>query len=71
RVRLIQAFLAAGLSTGTIAEMVPCMAEPSADGARRAVELLERERARVSAVMDGLAAARSALDDLIEDNRRY
>ncbi|WP_420918756.1 hypothetical protein [Streptomyces coelicoflavus] len=29
RVRLVQAFLAAGVSSGTLVEMVPCMSEPS------------------------------------------
>ncbi|MEU4654002.1 MerR family transcriptional regulator [Streptomyces sp. NPDC023723] len=71
RVRLIQAFLAAGMSSGTIAEMVPCMAEPSRGGARRALVVMNDERARLSAAMDGLAAARSALDGLIETNRKY
>ncbi|WP_030661428.1 MerR family transcriptional regulator [Streptomyces rimosus] len=71
RVHLIQAFLAAGMSSATIAEMVPCMAEPSRHKARHALAIMNRERARLSSAMDGLAAARSALDHLIEDNRNY
>ncbi|MEU5702694.1 MerR family transcriptional regulator [Streptomyces aurantiacus] len=71
RVRLVQAFLAAGMSSGTIAEMVPCMAEPSRRGARRALAVMDHERARLSSAMDGLTAARSALDQLIEVNRTY
>ncbi|NYI04579.1 MerR family transcriptional regulator [Allostreptomyces psammosilenae] len=71
RVRLIQAFLAAGMSTSTIAAMVPCMAKPSRGGAHRALEIMGRERARLSSAIDDLAAARSALDHLIEVNREY
>ncbi len=71
RVRLVQAFLAAGMSSGTIAEMVPCMSEPSRVGARRALAVMDHERARLSSAMAGLTAARSALDQLIEVNRTY
>ncbi|MEU7040008.1 MerR family transcriptional regulator [Streptomyces varsoviensis] len=71
RVRLVQAFLAAGMSSGTIAEMAPCMAEPNEDRARRALEIMGRERARLSEAIDGLAAARDALDGLIDDNHAY
>lgn len=69
--RLVQAFLAAGMSSGTIAEMAPCMSEPTEDRARQALEIMGRERARLSEAMDGLAAARAALDHLIEDNHAY
>ncbi|MDG9727094.1 MerR family transcriptional regulator [Streptomyces sp. DH41] len=71
RVRLVRAFLAADISSGTIAEMVPCMSEPSEDGARQALEIMARERARLSGAIDGLAAARDALDRLIQDNHAY
>ncbi|WP_342781592.1 MerR family transcriptional regulator [Amycolatopsis rhizosphaerae] len=71
RVELIRAFLAAGLSTRTIAEMVPCMAEPSTSKARRALVTMERERNRLSSAIDSLAVARAALDDLIDVNRNY
>ncbi|MER7193804.1 MerR family transcriptional regulator [Streptomyces flaveolus] len=71
RVRLVQAFLAAGMSSGTIAEMAPCMAEPTEGRARQALEIMGRERDRLSEAIDGLAAARAALDHLIEDNQAY
>ncbi|MEE1755301.1 MerR family transcriptional regulator [Streptomyces sp. SP18CS02] len=71
RVRLVQAFLAAGMSSGTIADMVPCMTEPSEDRARQALEIMGRERARLSGNIDAIAAARDALDHLIEDNHAY
>ncbi|EGG49892.1 MerR family transcriptional regulator [Streptomyces griseoaurantiacus] len=71
RVRLIRSFLAAGMSSGTIAEMVPCMAEPSRGRAERALVLMSDERERLCSALDGLAAARRELDRLIEVNRRY
>ncbi|WP_237305337.1 hypothetical protein [Streptomyces sp. SAT1] len=69
--RLIQAFLAAGVPSSTIAEMAPCMSEPTEDRARQALRIMGRERARLSEAIDGLAAARTALDRLIEDNHAY
>ncbi|KWT56747.1 MerR family transcriptional regulator [Streptomyces albus subsp. albus] len=71
RVRLIQAFLAAGMPSSTIAEMAPCMSEPTEDRARQALKIMGRERTRLSEAIDGLAAARAALDHLIEDNHAY
>ncbi|MFG2313958.1 hypothetical protein [Streptomyces tendae] len=59
------------MSSGTLAEMGPCMAEPSEDRARQALEIMECERARLSEDIDDLVAARDALDHLIEDNRAY
>ncbi|MFE9726318.1 MerR family transcriptional regulator [Streptomyces sp. NPDC005794] len=71
RVLLVRAFLAAGMSSGTIAGMAPCMTEPTEDRARQALEIMGRERARLSSAVDGLAAARDALDHLIEANHAY
>ncbi|WP_236792330.1 MerR family transcriptional regulator [Amycolatopsis sp. GM8] len=71
RVELIRAFLAAGLSTRAIADMVPCMAEPSTTKARRALATMERERNRLSSAISSLAGARDALDELIDFNRTY
>lgn len=71
RVALIRAFLAAGMPSRTIAQMVPCMAEPNRDRARQALTAMNQERNRLSATMDSLAAARSALDHLIHVNQDY
>ncbi|WP_078962188.1 MerR family transcriptional regulator [Streptomyces hygroscopicus] len=71
RVALIQAFLAAGMSSGTIAEMVPCMTDPDQRKARRAMAVMSRERDRLSATLESLAAARKALDELIDVNLTY
>ncbi|WP_181774130.1 MerR family transcriptional regulator [Amycolatopsis pittospori] len=64
----IRNLLAAGLSTSTIADLLPCMA--SADGRLIAdcPELLvdlHRERARLSAAIIELTTARSTLDQVI------
>lgn len=71
RVRLIRAFLAAGMSSSTIAEMVPCMAEPSWRRAQRALAIMNRERARLASDVEGIVAAMAVLDDLIADNEAY
>lgn len=47
------------------------MSEPSEGRARQALEIMGRERARLSEDIDGLVAARDALDHLIEDNHAY
>jgi DNA-binding transcriptional MerR regulator len=71
RVALIQKFLAAGMSSSSIAEMVPCMAEPSQERARRALTVMDQERARLSSTLNSLTAAREALDHLMDDNVAY
>ncbi|MEU2258632.1 MerR family transcriptional regulator [Nocardia xishanensis] len=71
RVALVRAFLAAGMSSRTIAQMVPCMTEPNMDRARQALTAMNQERDRLSATIDSLAAARAALDHLINVNRNF
>jgi DNA-binding transcriptional MerR regulator len=71
RVALIQTFLAAGMSSRTIAEMVPCMTDPTMDRARQALTTMDQERTRLSSTIDGLAAARETLDHLIDVNRTF
>lgn len=71
RVHLIQKFLAAGLSTRVIAEMVPCMLAPSAADAHRSLAIMTREQTRISSIIEGLTAAHHTLGDLIDVNRAY
>lgn len=71
RVALIQVFLAAGMSSRTIAQLVPCMTLPTPDRARNALTAMNEERTRLSSTIDSLAAAREALDHLIDVNRRF
>lgn len=71
RVALIRSFLAAGLSTRTIADMAPCMDAPSRHQAVRAARTLAREGAHLSAVIEDLVRARAALEDLVRTNQAY
>jgi DNA-binding transcriptional MerR regulator len=63
RVRLIQQFFTAGLPSRTIHRVLPCV--DSGEASAEALALLEAERARITAAMDDLAAARDALDRII------
>ncbi|MER8161016.1 MerR family transcriptional regulator [Streptomyces sp. NPDC094472] len=71
RVALIQAFLTAGMSSKTIAQMVPCMTEPNMDRARQALTTMNQERNRLSSTIDSLVAARAELDHLINVNLNF
>ncbi|WP_214416628.1 MerR family transcriptional regulator [Sphaerisporangium fuscum] len=71
RVALIQTFLAAGMSTMSIAQMVPCMSEPTTAKALQAMAVMNHERTRLTSTIDSLTAAREALDHLIEVNRSF
>ncbi|MEU0301313.1 MerR family transcriptional regulator [Streptomyces sp. NPDC006175] len=71
RVALVQVFLAAGMSSRAIAQMVPCMTEPTSDKARTALTAMNQERTRLSSTIDSLTAAREALDQLIDVNRDF
>lgn len=68
RVRHVRTLLGAGLSTATIADVLPCF---GADGARLVAacpELLVdlyRERDRLTAIIDHGTAARDSLDEII------
>ena len=64
----VRTLLAAGLSTSTIAELLPCMGRAGPRLVAECPELLTalyRERARLTAAMDALAAARGRLDSVI------
>ncbi|MGW8530610.1 MULTISPECIES: MerR family transcriptional regulator [Nocardiopsidaceae] len=71
RVGLIRAFLAAGVSSTAIADMIPCMKRPSVDEARRAARTMARERARLTSAVESLRVSMNSLEDLMETNRRY
>ncbi|MEV7803406.1 MerR family transcriptional regulator [Microbispora sp. NPDC088329] len=71
RVRLIQCLYAAGLSSRTIAEVLPCVDSPSERNSDEAFERLLQERDRISRHIDELARARDALDLLIDVNRAH
>ncbi|WP_410580602.1 MerR family transcriptional regulator [Amycolatopsis sp. lyj-108] len=64
----IRNLLAAGLSTATIADVLPCMGSNGVQLIADCPELVEdllRERARISTSIDTLEAARATLDTII------
>ncbi|GAA2112001.1 MerR family transcriptional regulator [Kitasatospora saccharophila] len=62
RVRFVQELYAAGLSSGTIAELMPCRYAPSRHNSDATLERLAHERERITAQIDDLLRARDTLD---------
>lgn len=71
RVVFLQRLYAAGLSSRTILELLPCAVAPSQGNSDAAFERLLLERARVSQHIDDLVSTREALDRMIEANRAH
>lgn len=64
RVKLIQQFFTAGLPSRTILQMLPCV--DTGHGSPEVFELLAAERDRITTAMAELAAARDALNRMID-----
>ena len=64
RVQLIQQFFTAGLPSRTILQLLPCV--DSGQGSPEVFEMLAAERDRITAAMADLAAARAALDRIVD-----
>ena len=71
RVRFLQRLYAAGLSSRTIAELLPCVESPSAENADEAWTRLAEERERLDAHIADLLRTRDALDAVMAANRRH
>ncbi|MEU0090779.1 MerR family transcriptional regulator [Kribbella sp. NPDC006257] len=71
RVILIQRMYAAGLSSRTIVEVMPCVDTPSEENSDAALTRLTIERDRISEHIDDLIRTRDSLDVLIEKNRDH
>lgn len=71
RVRFIQCMYAAGLSSRTILEVLPCTESPSPQAADAAFERLVRERERIDRHIKELHRTRDVLDEIIAINRRH
>ncbi|MEE6257750.1 MerR family transcriptional regulator [Plantactinospora sonchi] len=72
QVRHIRLLLAAGLNTGTIAEILPCMLaddDTLVPGCPEVAEILLQDRDRLSSAIEGLSAARRILDAIIAGGR--
>lgn len=71
RVTFIQRLYAAGLSSRTIAELLPCVDTPTEDNAESALVRMTAERDRVTLHIDELVHTRALLDDLIAASRAH
>ena len=71
RVRFLQRLYAAGLSSRTIAELLPCVDAPSTDTTDAAFERMVQERDHLTAHIEELVHTRDALDGLIAANRNH
>ncbi|MFA3875654.1 MerR family transcriptional regulator [Streptomyces sp. MMCC 100] len=61
----------AGLSSRTIAELLPCVDSPGEDNSDAALERMARERDRLCEHIDDLVRTRDALNDLMTAARGY
>jgi DNA-binding transcriptional MerR regulator len=71
RVELIQRLYAAGLSSRTIVELLPCVHSPSAENSDAALERMAQERDRLTEHIADLVRTRDTLDELIAVNRAH
>ncbi|GHA06288.1 MerR family transcriptional regulator [Streptomyces tauricus] len=71
RVRFIQRLYAGGLSSRTIAELLPCVDSPSEENSDAALDRMSQERDRLSTHIAELVQARDALDQLMTSARAY
>ncbi|MFF3373520.1 MerR family transcriptional regulator [Streptomyces sp. NPDC002680] len=71
RVALIQRLYTAGLSSRTIAELLPCVDTPDEANSDSALERMAQERDRLSTHITDLVRTRDALDKLMATARAY
>ena len=71
RVAFLQRLYAAGLSSRTIAELLPCVDTPTADTSEAALARMEQERDRLSGHVADLVRTRDALDELLAASRAH
>ncbi|ROP38320.1 MerR family transcriptional regulator [Saccharothrix texasensis] len=71
RVAFVQRLYAAGLSSRTITELLPCIDSPSDENSDAAMERMARERDRLSDHIQELLRTRDALDLLMVAARAH
>ncbi|MCI3275135.1 MerR family transcriptional regulator [Streptomyces cylindrosporus] len=71
RVLFLQRMYAAGLSSRTIAELLPCVDSPSEETSDAALERMAEERDRLDEHIADLIRTRDALDVLMARNRAH
>lgn len=72
RVRFLQSLYAVGMPSSAIADVLPCVDEPSAEHSEQAWELMAQQRDRVAADIEELTRTRDELDRILtaHKNRR-
>jgi DNA-binding transcriptional MerR regulator len=70
RVLFVQRLYAAGLSSRTILELLPCVDSPSFDNSKAALERMAQEREKLSSHITELLETRDALDETMARARR-
>lgn len=71
RVVFVQRLYAAGLSSRTIVDLLPCVESPGEDTSTAALDRMLDERARLDRHIDDLVRTRGVLDELIAANRAH
>jgi DNA-binding transcriptional MerR regulator len=71
RVVLLQRLYAAGLSSRTIAELLPCVDAPSEEATEASLERMVQERDRLSRHVADLLRTRDTLDEVIAAARSH
>ncbi|MBP0459724.1 MerR family transcriptional regulator [Streptomyces montanisoli] len=71
RIEFIQSLYAAGLSSRTILDLLPCADAPSEKNSDAALERMAQERDRLSEHIADLVRTRDALDTLVAAARTY
>lgn len=71
RVALIQRLYAAGLSSHTITELLPCIDAASEENSDSALARMALERERLTTHIADLVRTRDTLDELMAANRRH
>ncbi|MFF7984117.1 DNA-binding transcriptional regulator, MerR family [Streptomyces sp. cf124] len=71
RVEFVQRLFAAGLSSRTITELLPCVDAPSESNSDAALERMEQEHDRLTRHIADLVRTRNALDALMTTARAH
>lgn len=71
RVQFLRRLYASGLSSRTIAALLPCVDSPGPDSADDAWARLAQERDRIDATISELLQTRDSLDRLMAVNRQH
>jgi DNA-binding transcriptional MerR regulator len=66
RVRLLRRLYSAGLTSSTIAMLLPCVTTPSDQVTRQSIDIMRREHARISGQITDLTTTRDDLAYLID-----